>query len=75
MSDKIVQITAVVEGYQIGETVEPGTDATVYGLGDDNKMYYWTKKGLRPKDVIYCRGTDRGQNSCEAFVKMQKEGR
>ena len=39
---KIVQITAATEYRRIpnGE-LEAYEDATVYGLGDDNKLYYW----------------------------------
>lgn len=39
---KITQITAAVEYRRVpnGE-LEPYEDATVYGLGDDQKLYYW----------------------------------
>lgn len=39
---KIVQISAVLEQYNTtnGGTL-PYEDATVYGLGNDNKLYYW----------------------------------
>lgn len=41
---KIVQITAAVENQIIDGEMQPYTDATVYGLSDDNKVYYWDKK-------------------------------
>ena len=39
---KITQITAVTE-YQTRDdgSYQPYEDATVYGLGDDQKLYYW----------------------------------
>lgn len=43
----IVQISAVVEYSDTGNEDHgtwqrvPNTDATVYGLGDDGKLYYW----------------------------------
>lgn len=44
---KIVQISAVVENSDTGSEDHgtwqriPNTEATVYGLGDDGKLYYW----------------------------------
>lgn len=40
---KIVQISAVVENHSFPnmDEVYPNEDATVYGLGDDNKLYIW----------------------------------
>jgi hypothetical protein len=48
---KIVQISAVIENETLSNNkVQPYMDATVYGLGDDQKLYYWTevekKKGF-----------------------------
>lgn len=44
---KITQITAVVENSDTGNEDRgtwqrtPNEDATIYGLGDDNRMYFW----------------------------------
>lgn len=40
---KVIQISAVTEHkYDAsGNRAVPYEDATVYGLGDDNKLYYW----------------------------------
>lgn len=40
---KVTQITAVVENSYMGETSTPNDSATIYGLGDDNKMYVWAR--------------------------------
>lgn len=37
----IVKISAVLEGSYAGETFWRDDVASIYGLGDDNKMYYW----------------------------------
>ena len=43
---KIVQISTVVEQYPDGEGgFKPYEDATVYGLGDDGKVYYYGDVG------------------------------
>lgn len=44
---KILQITSVVENEDTGNEDRgtwqriPQAEATIYGLGDDQKMYYW----------------------------------
>jgi hypothetical protein len=38
---KIVQISSVTEHYMKGSEFVPYEDATVYGLGDDGKVYYY----------------------------------
>ena len=41
---KIVQITPVVEYYEDGlGGMKPYEDATIYGLGDDGKVYWYGK--------------------------------
>jgi hypothetical protein len=37
----ITRITAVQEGSCTGEGYMPSEDATIYGMGNDQKMYYW----------------------------------
>lgn len=41
---RIIQIAPVVENHSYGHTDElfPNEEATVYGLGDDNKLYVWS---------------------------------
>lgn len=50
---KIVQISTVTEHYMKDGEFVPYEDATIYGLGDDQRMYYWgkveKKKGLKDK--------------------------
>jgi hypothetical protein len=38
---KIIQISTVLEGHYTGEHYERDDEAAIYGLGDDQKMYYW----------------------------------
>lgn len=40
---KIIQIAPVIEYHSFPHTdnVYPNEEATVYGLGDDGKLYYW----------------------------------
>jgi hypothetical protein len=41
----ITQITAVVENYSVGweDKPVPNTEATIYGIGEDQKMYFWAR--------------------------------
>lgn len=42
---KIIQISTVVEPTYVVEELFWRDEATIYGLGEDNKMYYWGRTG------------------------------
>lgn len=45
---KIVQIAPVIEGSLAGGTYSPNEDATLYGMDEDGKPYYWGKTQVQP---------------------------